>query len=107
MDGCSWLKRKAIGAALSLGLANRNYTIKVITVGDAFSITITDGKRDNTIPTDGSQFEYEAATGKATTTAQVVAGKVVMTTAAYVVCSPLLTRLSLDGRCSAADDYPP
>lgn len=43
-----------------------------------YTLNIKDGKRDNTIVTDGKEFEYESATGLAKTLATVEAGKVKM-----------------------------
>ena len=61
--GIGWLKRKAISAALALGIASRDYTITVTEAAGVYTINMQDGKRDNTIVTDNKEFDYESATG--------------------------------------------
>lgn len=61
--GIGFIKRKAIGAALMLGMLSRDYTITVREAGGIYTINVQDGKRDNTIVTDNKEFEYESATG--------------------------------------------
>ena len=61
--GIGFIKRKAIGAALMLGMLSRDYTITVTEAGGIYTINVQDGKRDNTIVTDNKEFEYESATG--------------------------------------------
>merc|ERR1719272_1527535 len=80
--GMGFLERKAIGAAIALGMGKRDYTITVAGKDGDFTIQITDGKRDNTFKTDGSSFDYESATGNAPTTASIEDGKLVMKTLA-------------------------
>lgn len=77
--GIGWLKRKAISAALALGIASRDYTITVTEAAGVYTINMQDGKRDNTIVTDNKEFDYESATGLAKTFATVEDGRVKMT----------------------------
>eukprot|EP00037_Helgoeca_nana_P000156 m.20466 g.20466 ORF g.20466 m.20466 type:complete len:147 (-) comp10217_c0_seq1:718-1158(-) len=78
--GMGWLKRKAIGVALSLGFGSAGYDITV-TKGDdgTYKVTISDGKKENVIVTDGSEFTYVGPSGDSLSTAKVEGNKLVMT----------------------------
>merc|ERR1711934_254831 len=79
--GIGWVTRKAIGVAQAAGFGQRNYTIEVTESEGHYQVHITDGKRDNTFPTDGSTFEYDGPTGKGPTTCVVEDGMLVITSA--------------------------
>jgi len=71
--GVGWLKRKA--AVAITAMSTQVYKIKV----DGKTVSIDNGKSENEVVCDGSEFTYKSTQGDAITTASLDGGKFVMT----------------------------
>lgn len=73
--GIGWMKRKA--ALMVTSMTTQTYKIKVDLA--AKTVSIDNGKSENVVQCDGSEFTYKSTQGDALTTASLAAGKFVMT----------------------------